>query len=123
MREGREKFQTRNRPRALRAKENAPPTKAGLSSLEEIASSEPDARTHYPSAQKKIASRCQLRRQQIALYAERLRLRHFLFMHSLRHPLASHVEKLVPKKFVFGESSKPHALARVANAIVVDGGH
>jgi hypothetical protein len=35
------------------------------------------------------------------------------------HPLASHVEKLIPKLLVFRQTSKSHALARVAFTFVV----
>src|SRR5262245_5379461 len=54
----------------------------------------------------------------------RLRLRRLRFVHGRRHPLAGHVEKLVPKLGVLGQSGKPHALARVADAIIIWGrGH
>jgi len=37
------------------------------------------------------------------------------------HPLSSHVEKLISKLQVFGQPSKPHALARVVHAFLVAG--
>ena len=36
------------------------------------------------------------------------------FVHSLCHPLASHLKKPIPSLLVFLQASKPHALARLA---------
>jgi hypothetical protein len=44
-------------------------------------------------------------------------------VHGLSHPLPSHVEKLFPQLLVLGQSSKPHALACVTYAFLIDGGH
>jgi len=44
-------------------------------------------------------------------------------VHGRRHPLASHVEKLIAQLLVLDQSRKPHALAGVAYAFLIDGGH
>src|SRR5262245_16425815 len=58
------------------------------------------------------------------LRRQRLRLWRLPFVHGRRHPLASQVEKLLLKLRVLGQAGEPHALARVADAIIVWGrGH
>src|SRR5262245_49294763 len=49
--------------------------------------------------------------------------RETLIMHGFGYPVASHVEKLIPKFGLVATTRKPHALTRVTNTFLIGCGH